>query len=52
MDQAFEYAEKYDMITESNYPYTAVDGTCKYKSKTHTTEQVSKFYDVTKDSSG
>jgi C1A family cysteine protease len=30
MDQAFEYIEKNPLELESEYPYTARDGTCKY----------------------
>merc|ERR1712107_716108 len=29
MDDGFEYAEANDMATESSYPHTARDGTCK-----------------------
>ena len=30
MDYAFQYIEKNPLELESDYPYTAVDGTCKY----------------------
>jgi len=29
MDYAFEYVIAKGITSESNYPYTAVDGTCK-----------------------
>lgn len=38
------------MITEKDYPYTAMDGSCKYSSKKHTTEEVFSFKDVKVDS--
>jgi C1A family cysteine protease len=31
MDYAFQYVEKYGIETESDYPYTAEDGTCQYQ---------------------
>lgn len=34
MDRAFKYLKKYKIEKESNYPYNAKDGKCKYdKSK-------------------
>jgi len=30
MDDAFQYVEKYGIELESDYPYTAQDGTCQY----------------------
>lgn len=33
MYEAFEYAAKTPLETESDYPYKAVDGTCKATSK-------------------
>ena len=30
MDYAFQYIEKNPLELESDYPYKAVDGTCKY----------------------
>jgi hypothetical protein len=30
MDDAFKYAEDYDLETESAYPYKGVGGTCDY----------------------
>ena len=30
MDSAFQYIEKNPLEMESDYPYTAMDGTCKY----------------------
>jgi len=30
MDSAFQYIEQAPLYTESDYPYTAMDGTCKY----------------------
>jgi C1A family cysteine protease len=44
MDAAFEYAEDYSMMYESEYPYTAERGDCSYTSG-HT--KVSSFVDVT-----
>jgi C1A family cysteine protease len=32
MDYAFKYTEDYGIMTESDYPYTAVTGSCKYSS--------------------
>lgn len=29
MDTAFKYIEKHPLVTETEYPYTAKDGTCK-----------------------
>jgi C1A family cysteine protease len=31
MDEALTYTQTYDLMTEADYPYTAMDGTCSYK---------------------
>jgi cathepsin L len=49
MDSAFEYIEQYGIMTESDYPYTARDGSCKYdSSKVNGT--VKNYQDVTPNS--
>jgi hypothetical protein len=30
MDNAFAYIDKYGIEPEAKYPYTGVEGTCKY----------------------
>jgi len=45
MDYAFTYAQKNKMEQESDYPYTAYDGTCAYKEIGDV--EVSAFTDVT-----
>jgi len=49
MDAAFTYAETNGMELESVYPYTGVDGTCKYSAASGKVK-VTKFADVTVDS--
>lgn len=44
MDSAFEYAQKFKMEQETDYPYKAFDGTCVYKEIGDV--QVSTFADV------
>jgi cathepsin L len=46
-DHAFAYAEKHGLALESEYPYTARDGTCKQKTGG---VEVSGYKDVTPDS--
>jgi C1A family cysteine protease len=46
MDYAFEYAKAHAMCSETAYPYTGVDGTCKTCTGTVT---LSGYTDVTKD---
>jgi len=31
MDEALTYTQTYDLMTEADYPYTAQDGSCRYK---------------------
>jgi hypothetical protein len=31
MDEALTYSQTFDLMTEVDYPYTAIDGTCAYK---------------------
>jgi len=45
MDQAFEYIEKYGIERESDYPYTAQDGDCKYDASKVVTK-VSGYVDI------
>jgi cathepsin L len=45
MDQAFEYIEKYGLELESDYPYTARDGKCKYD-QTKVQTKVSGYTDI------
>jgi len=47
MDQAFEYIKSHPLANESDYPYTARDGTCSYSSGTGS---VSAYTDVTPNS--
>jgi len=47
MDQAFEYIKTHPLANESDYPYTAQDGTCSYSSGTGS---VSAYTDVTPNS--
>ena len=49
MDQAFQYIEQNPLETESDYPYTAVDGTCKYVTSKGV-GKVAGFQDVTPNS--
>jgi C1A family cysteine protease len=49
MDQAFEYIEKNPLELESEYPYTARDGTCKYV-KTKGVGKVVSYTDVPQNS--
>lgn len=50
MDNAFRYIQKNGITSEATYPYTAKDGSCKYKS-TMSVTSVSKYADVKKDES-
>jgi len=50
MDYAFQYIEKNPLELESDYPYTAVDGTCKYATSKGV-GKVAGFVDVTPKSS-
>jgi len=45
-ENAYDYYESHDAIEESNYPYTARDGSCKYDSLKHTAVEVSKYTNV------
>ena len=45
MDYAFQYIEKNPLELESEYPYTARDGTCKYV-KTKGVGKVTSYTDV------
>jgi len=45
MDYAFQYIESNGLELESEYPYTAVDGTCTYDSSS-TVGQVRSYVDV------
>ena len=48
MDQAFQYAEKTQMVTEEEYGYTGRDGTCKDTASMPThIDDVANFTDVT-----
>merc|ERR1712100_955174 len=47
MDQAFEYIKTHPLANESDYPYSAQDGTCSYTSGTGS---VSAYTDVTPNS--
>ena len=49
MDNAFQYIEKNPLESESDYPYTGVDGTCKYVTSKGV-GKVSSFVDVTSNS--
>jgi len=49
MDYAFKYTESHKLETESEYPYTAADGTCKYK-KAEGKVEISSYKDVTPNS--
>ena len=46
MDYAFQYIETNPLELEDDYPYTAVDGTCKYVTSKGV-GKVSSFVDVT-----
>ena len=50
MDYAFEYIKSHPLETESDYPYTARDGTCKYDSSKGV-GKVAGYQDVTSGSS-
>jgi len=53
MDNAFQYVEKYGLETESDYPYTASDGSCKYDaSKVVSGSKVSSYKDAADTASG
>jgi hypothetical protein len=45
MDNAFKYVEKNPLEQESDYPYTAYDGTCQFD-KSKGIGQVHGFVDV------
>jgi len=47
MDYAFEYVKANGLCTESDYPYTAQDGTCKSSSCTAAISTISGYTDVT-----
>lgn len=47
--KAFKYFESHDAILESNYKYTAKDGTCQYSSKSKTNVEVSTYANVRAD---
>ena len=49
MDSAFQYIEKNPLEMESDYPYTAMDGTCKYVTAKGV-GKVAAFTDVTPNS--
>jgi len=46
MDDAFEYVEKTSLETESDYPYTGVNGKC-HNDKSKGVTEVKGFTDVT-----
>jgi len=46
MDYAFQYIESHPLETESDYPYTARDGSCKYQASKGV-GKVKDFVDVT-----
>jgi hypothetical protein len=48
MDNAFKYVEKNPLEQESDYPYTATDGTCQFV-KSKGVGQVHGFVDVPQD---
>ena len=47
--KAFKYFESHDAILESNYKYTAKDGSCSYSSKTKTNVEISTYANVKAD---
>lgn len=48
MDNAFKYVKAHGLLTESQYPYTAKQGTCKRGTQTASTySQISGYTDVT-----
>jgi C1A family cysteine protease len=46
MALAFLYLKSHDAILESNYPYTAADGTCQYDSLSHTAVETTGYSNV------
>jgi len=51
MDTAFQYIETNPLMLESDYPYTARDGTCKYQ-KAKGVGKVKSYKDVSPDGTG
>ncbi|XP_044262268.1 procathepsin L-like [Tribolium madens] len=45
MDSAFEYIQDFGIMSESAYPYTAKDGTCRYDASQSVTS-ISAYYDL------
>jgi hypothetical protein len=47
MDNAFQYAMIYSMMTSANYPYKAIDQDCQYSGAKVTQVKPTGFTDVT-----